>query len=117
MILKTGATKMPKRKKIRVQMKAVISHFYLLQAGILSRLTSYHYHEKLFDGFRSIWTGLDILHLSSHSKRRQFIMHEKCKYSMAKYFISYLINNPKKFNVGIDDLGAKPCIPHKSLLQ
>ena len=28
-----------------------------------------------------------------------------------------LINNPKKFNVGIDDLGAKPCIPHKSLLQ
>ena len=29
----------------------------------------------------------------------------------------YLINNPKKFNVGIDDLGAKPCIPHKSLLQ
>ena len=31
--------------------------------------------------------------------------------------LKYLINNPKKFNVGIDDLGAKPCIPHKSLLQ
>ena len=28
-----------------------------------------------------------------------------------------LINNPKKFNVEIDDLGAKPCIPYKSLLQ
>ena len=30
---------------------------------------------------------------------------------------AHLINNPKKFNLGIDDLGAKPCIPHKSLLQ
>ena len=29
----------------------------------------------------------------------------------------YLINNPKTFNVEIDDLGAKPCIPYKSLLQ
>ena len=33
------------------------------------------------------------------------------------HFSDHLINNPKKFNVGIDDLGAKPCIPHKSLLQ
>ena len=28
-----------------------------------------------------------------------------------------LINNPKKFDLEIDDLGAKPCIPYKSLLQ
>ena len=28
----------------------------------------------------------------------------------------YLINNPKKFDLEIDDLGAKPCIPYKSLL-
>ena len=35
----------------------------------------------------------------------------------AEMFASNLIYNPKKFNVGIDDLGAKPCIPHKSLLQ
>ena len=31
--------------------------------------------------------------------------------------IRHLINNPKKFNVEIDDLAIKPYIPHKSLLQ
>ena len=30
---------------------------------------------------------------------------------------SYLINNPRMFNLGTDDLAIKPYIPHKSLFQ
>ena len=31
--------------------------------------------------------------------------------------VTYLINNRRMFNLEIDDLGVKQCIPHKSLLQ
>jgi hypothetical protein len=30
--------------------------------------------------------------------------------------LSYLINNPRMFNLGIDDLTEKPYIPQKNLL-
>ena len=39
------------------------------------------------------------------------------KNDLADLVLLYLINNPRMFNLGTDDLAIKPYIPHKSLFQ
>ena len=67
--------------------------------------------KKNFRNFRSLNRTV----YSNGERSEQFLVTE----SFFNLFleVSHLINNPKKFDLEIDDLGAKPCIPYKSLLQ